>query len=439
MGLCTIVQAKHAPGLPVPVVIGVMPQSLRRKGGLPGGVAGGLFRPFVPVVQAEAEAHVALESVAGAAFAILRFLSHIEPRTDIQLAVCFPSFAHPHGAHGGCQRVVPLLEDRAERTVTPDVVEIGIHTEKTRFLQCQAVVQVPAPVARAVHGFRKGGRRAPLEELFVALAHVHPVGHGSEAGVEFVVQVLVCGLVIQVHGHAPGGGDLVGHSGGRPVSLLAHVPRLVHVVQVAHQRVTPAVGEAQQEGAGQVAVLRAARRLHVGDIAPVVLRSQVHVHHEAARLHVMSQCFAHVRLFLIHFQVLHRVIGQVVHQHLLVAPEERARTQQQLVHLAPVHENLALVVHRHARKLPDERVQHRAVRKLERVCVVHNRIALVVHLHLRGRHLHLVQVNLAGLAHLQCRHVHVFWQGDVECHPLPGLIVTFQLGTDQVFSRCGLD
>ena len=147
-------------------------------------------------------------------------------------------------------------------------------------------------------------------------------------------------------------------------------------------------------------------RFHIGDVALAVFRPQVHVHHEAAGLYVVAQHFTFISLLLIDFQVFHRIVRQVLHQHLVVAPEEGARTEQQFVHFSAVHENLPGIVQRHARKLPDEGVEHGAVRQLEGVGVVDQRVALVVHLHLGGRHFHLIQGKFTFFAQLDSRNLY---------------------------------
>ena len=132
-----------------------------------------------------------------------------------------------------------------------------------------------------------------------------------------------------------------------------------------------------------------------------MLRLQVHVHHELLPLYLRIKRTVEVGVLVIHLDVLHRVVRQVLHQHLRVAAHERARAELQLVNLPAINKNLAIFIDGHARHLVDEVVKHRAVGQFERRGIIDDGVAPIVHLHLRGRHCHLLQVHLSNLAQFQ--------------------------------------
>ena len=219
---------------------------------------------------------------------------------------------------------------------------------------------------------------------------------------------------------------------------LPDVARLVDVVGVGQQGEACPVGEAEGEGAAQPAALGARGGLHVADVAAAVLLLQVDVHHVLARFDVVAQRLAHVRLLFIDFQVLDGVVGQVLHQHALVAAEECARTQQQLIDLAAVDEDLAVVVHRHARQLADEVVEHRAFGHAEGGGVVDERVATVEELDFRGCHGDLVERHVAHAEHLYGGHLHFVLPGVGDGCTLPDVVVAVQPGVKKVFLALGL-
>ena len=122
-----------------------------------------------------------------------------------------------------------------------------------------------------------------------------------------------------------GGDQRARHAGRRPVAGLPDVACLAHVIGVGQQGEARPVGEAEGEGAAQPAALGARGSLHVADVAAAVLLLQVDVHDVLARFDVVAQRLAHVGLLLIDLQVLDGVVGQVLHQHALVAAEEGVR------------------------------------------------------------------------------------------------------------------
>ena len=132
-----------------------------------------------------------------------------------------------------------------------------------------------------------------------------------------------------------------------------------------------------------------------------MLRLQVHVHHELLLFHLCVQRTVQVGVLVIHLDVLHRVVRQVLHQHLRVAPHKRARSELQLVNLPAVDEYLTVFIDGHAGHLVDKVIEHRAVGQFERRGIIDDGVAPVVHLHLRGRHCHLLQVLLTNLAQFQ--------------------------------------
>ena len=103
--------------------------------------------------------------------------------------------------------------------------------------------------------------------------------------------------------------------------------RLVHVVGIGQHSESQFVSKAQQEATPQPSLLGAAGCFHVGDVALAVFVLQVYVHHIATRIDIVAQRLTPVCLLLINLQVFHRVIRQVLHQHLLISTEERARAQ----------------------------------------------------------------------------------------------------------------
>ena len=196
------------------------------------------------------------------------------------------------------------------------------------------------------------------------------------------------------------------------------------------------VAEAEGKGTAEPSVLSSHGTLHIGDVAALVLLFQVHVHHKLLRIHVVAQCFAHVRLLVVDLDVLHRVVRKILHQHLLVAPHERVRTKQQFIHLASVHEYLARLVQRHTRHLAYQVVKHRALRQLECRGIIDDGVAPVEHLYTGGFHNNFVQVQFPHLAHLYRRHLHLcLFAADV--HALPYVVIALQLGVHQQHFRVG--
>ena len=159
---------------------------------------------------------------------------------------------------------------------------------------------------------------------------------------------------------------------------------------------------------------------------------QVYIHHVATRLYIVAQGLALVGLLLIDLQVFHGVVRQVLHQHLLVSAEERARAQQQLVDLAPIDEDFALVVQRNARQLADEVVEHRTLGQLEGRGIVDEGVAAIVELHAGGRHHDFVEVQVARLAHLQRSQIDVFGCLPTYRHPFPHVVIALELSTDEI-------
>ena len=80
------------------------------------------------------------------------------------------------------------------------------------------------------------------------------------------------------------------------------------------------------------------------------------------------------------------VVGEVFHQHTLVAAKEGTRAQQQLIHLAPVDENFAVGIQRNTRQLADEVVEHGTFGHLEGRSIINKRITTIEHFNLRGCH-----------------------------------------------------
>ena len=151
------------------------------------------------------------------------------------------------------------------------------------------------------------------------------------------------------------------------------------------------VGESQPKQAGQPPLLRASTHFDVSREAHGVLAFQHHVHHIVLLIGIVAQELAHVRAFVVHLDVLHRVVRQVVEHHPVVALEEVGAVQRQVIHAPPVHQYLAVVLQRHARQLTDKSVEHRPLRHVEGIGVIHQRVAVPHQLHLRGRHHHLVE------------------------------------------------
>ena len=188
------------------------------------------------------------------------------------------------------------------------------------------------------------------------------------------------------------------------MALPIHAPLLVHVVHIAVKRKAQTFGETQQEAACQIAVFRAARRLHIGHKAITVFAFQLDVHNVGFRVYVRTQRTVAPALLFIHLYFLHHIIGQVLHEHFAVSLEELAGLQLKLVNFPSVHEYLALLVHRHTRQLADEVIQHTAVGQVERIGIVDERVAIHVELHLRCPDDHLVEVYLLTLG--QSPHVY---------------------------------
>ena len=98
-----------------------------------------------------------------------------------------------------------------------------------------------------------------------------------------------------------------------------------------------------------------------------------------------------VGCLVIHLNLLHRVVRQVLQHQLVLPPKEVLAVQQQVLHFLAVDENLTLLVQLRAGHLTDERVEHRAVGHVEGIGIIHQRIAAIIHLYLRCRHHHLVE------------------------------------------------
>ena len=106
------------------------------------------------------------------------------------------------------------------------------------------------------------------------------------------------------------------------MARLAYVASLVHVVYIAKDGVAHPVGEAEGEKSCQPPLFCSACHFHICYTATLVLRFQIDVHDVLLRFGIVAESDVHVGLLLIDLQFLHRVVRQVLHQYLLVAPHE---------------------------------------------------------------------------------------------------------------------
>ena len=352
--------------------------------------------------------------------------------------------ADAYGALGNAERVGGFLKGRMRGTVAACVVEVGFNVQISWQLQRQTVMQRPAAVAHLAERLGESRRFKGTHKPLLALVHGLCVGGRGVLAAQRLLQFVAFRVVAEFRSRTARGDDGARHARRTPLPRLPGMPRLVHVVCIGKHGEPQLVGEAQQEASPQISPLGrsplptgegrggARRRLHVGNVALAIFVLQVYIHHVAARLNIVAQGLALVGLLLIYLQVFHGVIGQVLHQHLLVSAEERARAQQQLVDLAPIDEDFALVVQRHAGQLADEVVEHRTLGQLEGRGIVDEGVAAIVELHASGRHHDFVEIQVARLAHLQCSDVDVFGCLSSYRHPLPRVVIALELGTDEI-------
>ena len=306
---------------------------------------------------------------------------------------------------------------------------VGLHL----YIGCLQPEVFPHPyvVRLVVRGVpRKGQWCHAVEKGFALRVHVGgnvAVGIFGKQGVARVaVRTAIVGLSLHALGRCHCGGHLL----GRPPAALPDVVLLVHIVGIGHQRITPQLGEAQQETTAQPALPGAACGLHIADVPHLVLLLQIDIHHIAFGAVRATQGLVHVRCLVIHLDVFHRVVGQVLQQHLPVSAHEGAGTQQQFVHLAPIDIDFAIVLHFHAGQLGNEGIEHGTVGQLEGRGVIDERVALPVHLDLCGHHVHLLQLN--DPEHTDDGYVYLTILLLLRAHLLPDVTISGSLGMDEV-------
>ena len=139
------------------------------------------------------------------------------------------------------------------------------------------------------------------------------------------------------------------HVGGAPFAIAAWSAVLVHVVHGAVDAQSRVVGVAHSEKTGKVAFVKilakrfSTRHFRISYIALVVLPFQLHVHHEAFLLHILTVVFAQVGGLAVGLHLLHSVGRQVVEHHLVVAFEEVLPVEQQFVNLLTMHQDATIV------------------------------------------------------------------------------------------------
>ena len=218
------------------------------------------------------------------------------------------SLAQSIGTHGSCQILIPLLKPGTSPGIPLVIIKIRREIKVRRFFEHQTVDQFQVPVVRFVTVLRKRHGFATFKELLIALTHLRFGIGRCEIGIEIVRHILIFRLVIQIGRYAARSEKRLGHSGRRPMAMLADMAAFIHVVHIAQQRIPPTVGKPQKETTPQPSVFRSTRSLHIGNISLVVFVFQVYVHHIFARFHIVSQRLTLVRLFFIHFKIFHRII-----------------------------------------------------------------------------------------------------------------------------------
>ncbi len=255
---------------------------------------------------------------------LLLLLVDVETARCLQIGSPCLAFAHADGALRHGQRFAPFVEGRMEPPIALGIVEVGFSAEIHGFGQDKCIIHRPFLVARTVIRLREGGRSQFLQELLTPLVHGLLIGRSGVFSPQRLFQFVTLRLVVDFSCHTASGQQRLGRTGRTPLARLPHMTRLVHVVRIRQQREAQTVGEAQQEATSQPSLVRSSCHLRIGDVALAVLVFQYHIHHITARLHIVAQCHTSIRLLLIDFQVLHRIVGQVLHQHLFVAAKERA-------------------------------------------------------------------------------------------------------------------
>ena len=218
------------------------------------------------------------------------------------------SLAHGIRTHGSRQALIPLLKTGTFPGIPLVIIKIRREIKVRRFFEYQTVDQFQVPVVRFVTVLRQRHGFAIFKELFIALAHLRFCIGRREISIEIVRHILIFRLVIQIGRYAARGEQRLGHSGRRPIPMLADMAAFVHIVHIAQQCIPPKVGKPQKETASQPPVFRSARSLYVGNISLAIFVLQIYIHHILARFHIISQRLTLVCLFFIYFKAFHRII-----------------------------------------------------------------------------------------------------------------------------------
>ena len=139
-----------------------------------------------------------------------------------------------------------------------------------------------------------------------------------------------------------------------PCRCLTRTAVVIEVVEIAEERHTRVVGEAQGKESGQIAVMGAATSLYVGNPSSVVLFLERHVHDVSLITEFLMEMLAEHARLVIDLYVFHHVGRQVVEHDFMVLGEE----EQQTLHILAVDIDASVVLELHARHLSDETVEH---------------------------------------------------------------------------------